>query len=195
MLRLYYTGALNRGDEQQTESSKSLGGLISATVVPNNFLGNIFPEITLLSKLRNKEIVRVVALKNETGGDLSNIDFWFEFSEDPHYDIQVGAVTPTLNSCDYYQVQRITSQYSYPYNVDFYSANGQENAVSLGALLNNHYIVLFLKASLTTKGKSALTDSDIQSNYEDNVTLPDKETVIMKFDYIIDESISGSVSM
>jgi len=149
-MTLYYTTA-QAEDVANKKIDYSLGGFKSSTRVPSGLLGNLFSEISLytLDKLQDEYIA--LMLKNETGSDITGVSLWFEYSVDGLSaktnlaNFQVAAVTPSVTDNS---IETITSKFEKPYVGTFYNADGASNAVSLGGILKNKCIGLWIKRSI-----------------------------------------------
>lgn len=80
-MRLYYTGSeLYLG--KQTNIDKSIGGYVSESAVPNNQIGNLFSDISYYGIQNGAIETKGVILKNEhPSGDLTNVNFYYEFAQ------------------------------------------------------------------------------------------------------------------
>ena len=61
MIKLFYTGA-GSFNTAQTLASKSLGGYISNTAVPNGVINSLFPPLSLMEFYNQKKITQYIGL-------------------------------------------------------------------------------------------------------------------------------------
>lgn len=127
-MRLFYSGA-DVVDNPQADPRISLGGFLSSTVVPNDFLGNLFDDISLYTLKKGAIYTKAVFLKNETGQVVNDLEAYFEQNISSEYlaQFQIGASTALNNE----QIEQIGNSRSVPYSVQFFSANGVANKVLL----------------------------------------------------------------
>ena len=104
---LYYSGA-SSNNAIQTSSSRSLGGYISSSLVPNGAVGNLFDTLTPSSNTQ----CRLIVLKNSFG-DLSNVLISIEDSS--HIEYKIAAVSPTTDSCSNSIFEIIQAEDNLPY--------------------------------------------------------------------------------
>jgi hypothetical protein len=106
MFKLYYTGAKNSLGEQ-SNPQLSLGGHISSTEVTDDFLNNIFSDISLGDLTEGSHDTKVLALKNETGKKVSNLKIYTIAPRETK--ISLGFVKPTMNSCQEPMFEKLNS--------------------------------------------------------------------------------------
>lgn len=88
MIKIFYTGS-DSFNSQQTLSSKSLGGFISNTAVPNGVLNSLFSPLGLMEFYNNKKITNYIGLglyifffNEEENYDKVNLKFNLSYNED-----------------------------------------------------------------------------------------------------------------
>lgn len=126
-MMLYLTGAstslAKTSEAPQTDISKSLGGYISSSIVPNGNMNALFDLISL-NTLKNKPRETIaIALINKFEHAVSNIEIKMVTRKDAIGKFKVAAV----NVSDDYLMEHIDNRYSEPiqaefHNVDFYRA-------------------------------------------------------------------------
>jgi hypothetical protein len=133
-MKLYYT-SVTAQDAVQADPRLSLGGYKAISPVPNDAFDNLFGEISqyLLSKDVEDEYIGLV-LKNETGEVVENLWLWFEYLTDSYSKYLISAVDLVADTAGVLKMEHIPTRNSKPLYSDFYEANGQANAVSLGNL-------------------------------------------------------------
>lgn len=203
MLKLYYTGA-GAFNEKQEDPSQSLGGNISSSIVPNDFLNNIFGEASFLSRANNRDETIALALKNEFSQDIAIIEVWAEW-ENPNNRtsvIKLGAIEVDSDGCGGFTVQNIPSKYSKPYGVNLYDIRGESNKVNIGGLAVDEYVGLYFNRTYLTSATEVQKDADtLEKEFDGDITVEKVENITLIFEYkfgspleIGSESISGSTS-
>jgi hypothetical protein len=191
-MKLYYTGSKTYlGTQQKKEFS--LGGFVSASIVPNNQLGNLFSDITKYTK--GNEITEVIGivLKNELDGTASDIVFNFDIPEDAVASYEIAAVQLSQDGNGNYYMEEISNQYALPYYATFYSADDGDNKVNLGSLISGGMLGLWIKR------KVSFTASDCDQLFIDfkaGTEVGTKEQIGLIFDWTLigEESSSSSGS-
>ena len=113
MLRFYYTGAVNAGDVQRVPS-QSLGGYFASSLVPNGASSAFFGEVSSSTlKIDQYEYIGVV-LKNESNTSVTNVIMGILAPENPDCNIEIAAVTPTLDNCQDPLIEKVPNKYSQP---------------------------------------------------------------------------------
>lgn len=151
-MKLYYTvssGYLN----SQTNFVNSLGGYPSSTEVPNDIFDNLFDELSLLEVKDAKTQYKAIVLKNDSDKKISNVELWFDFSEENVCRYQIGAIL--LSEDNEYLMEQIPSTYSKPYSIQFVDATVDDKAV-VGTLQPGQMIGLWL--SRTIDKEKAITE-------------------------------------
>lgn len=97
MIDLFYTGA-SKFNEKQELPSLSLGGNISSSPIPDDYLNNVFSDIALKNLGEKTKELRCLALKN-SGPDISNLKVYYSYPDNFPIKIEVGFVEPTTNAC------------------------------------------------------------------------------------------------
>ena len=126
-MMLYLTGASNSlaksSEAPQTDVSKSLGGYISSSMVPNGNVNALFDTISL-STLKNKPKETIaIALVNKFENVVSNVEIKMVTKKDAIGKFKIAAV----NVSEDYLMEHIENRYSEPiqaefHDVDFYRA-------------------------------------------------------------------------
>jgi hypothetical protein len=112
-MKLFYTGAEYFGVAQNS-SLKSLGGFISTTIVPNNSLSNVFPEISSLGMQNGSFEVRGLVLKNTTGVVVQNIYLYQTY---PVTDKKAKIEWAVVTIPDAKKMEQLSSPNSEPYQI------------------------------------------------------------------------------
>ena len=121
-MMLYLTGATSSvkksEDVAQTDVSKSLGGYISSSSVPNGSLNALFDSVSLKTiKDKPKETI-CIGLVNKFEQSVRNVSLKIVSGQDDICRFKVAAVLADKNLC----VEHIPNRYSEPINAEFYDA-------------------------------------------------------------------------
>lgn len=121
-MMLYLTGATSSvkksEDVAQTDVSKSLGGYISSSSVPNGSLNALFDSVSLKTiKDKPKETI-CIGLVNEFEQLVRNVSLKIVSGQDDICRFKVAAVLADKNLC----VEHIPNRYSEPINAEFHDA-------------------------------------------------------------------------
>ena len=129
---LYLTGAdtsLSKSQENpQTDSSKSLGGYISSTHVPNAALNSLFDVISSYTLEKRQKETIAIGLINRFDKAVKNVELKIVTDENHLADFKVAAVS--VNS-DNYSMEHIANRYQEPLLAEFYNASFYRAAVDL----------------------------------------------------------------
>lgn len=110
-MQLFYSGAYAPG-KAQPESSKSIGGFISVSPIPNGSLNNIFPDITYDTVKKNLADVRLIVLTNETGSTITNINI--STVRDTYSTFKIAAVASAIDNCQRQVFEKLFDSHSLP---------------------------------------------------------------------------------
>jgi hypothetical protein len=180
-MELFYSGAF-RGDEIQTSPLKSLGGYISSSKLPNDFLNNIFSEIPTAFILNNKEYIGIF-LKNTSGIKKTNISIWTETPLNSFSSIKIAAVSVACDSNGCF-IEKIPNKSSSPYNATFYKVEGEANAALLGDLDINKVIGLWLVREIDqTKLNSNISAEKLYEDFKNKIIPIEQETISLKYKF------------
>lgn len=134
-MMLYLTGAAsslaNSSEAPQTDVSKSLGGYISSSAVPNGNINALFDMISLLTlKNKNRETI-AIGLINKFDGAVSNVELKLVTRKDYVGKFKVAATSVGSD----YMMEHIENRYSEPIqavfnDVDFYRASVEVEIVN-----------------------------------------------------------------
>lgn len=187
---IYYTGADGSG-LIQNNSSKSLGGWISSSQVPNDFLNNLFSDISF-DNIKNKDFIfRVLAFKNISN---TNIDFsvYTETPEDSAVKYEIGLILNSIDSdcnCPYFE--QLQSEKSSPYFVTVRECELQENKITLTNVPQNNFVGIFIKQVI--KENNQFLNKTCE-DFNDEFLLQDSSQI--DYEYVkIDNTINQSVKI
>lgn len=130
-MMLYLTGATSSvkksEDVAQTDVSKSLGGYISSSSVPNGSLNALFDSVSLKTiKDKPKETI-CIGLVNKFEQSVRNVSLKIVSGQEDICRFKVAAVLADKNLC----VEHIPNRYSEPINVEFYDATFHRASVDV----------------------------------------------------------------
>lgn len=128
---LYLTGATSSVKKSenvpQTDVSKSLGGYISSSPVPNNALNALFDAISLKTiKDRQKETI-CIGLVNGFSQNVKNVSLKIISGKDDVCRFKIAATMADKNLT----VEHIPNRYSEPINAEFYDATFNRASVDV----------------------------------------------------------------
>ena len=126
----YLTGAnstLNKGGDPQNDASKSLGGYISTTPVPNGELNVMFDLLSALTLEKKRKETIGIALINKLDKPVTNVTLKVVTSSDNVASFKVAAVPIG----DDMAMEHIPNRYALPIMADFHNANFERAYVDL----------------------------------------------------------------
>jgi len=156
-MKLYYT-SITAQDQIQSDPRLSLGGYKALSPVPNDTFDNLFSEVSqfMLSKdIPEDEFIGLI-LKNETGEVVENLWLWFTYSVGCFSKYLISAVDLVADANGFLKMEHIPTRNSKPLYSDFYSADGQVNAVSLGSLEINGMLGVWVQRQLVANLASTI---------------------------------------
>lgn len=133
-MMLYLTGAsssLKKSEyAPQEDVSKSLGGYISSSSVPNGSVNGLFDMISLLT-LKNKQKETIgIALVNKLANTVYDIELKMVSEFDSVCKFKIAAVTPDESLC----MEHISNKQQEPIQADFYDATFYRASVEVKVL-------------------------------------------------------------
>lgn len=182
-LKIYYTGSDNAG-ESQADPSASLGGFVSSSEVPNDFLGNLFPAISELSKSEQRSDVRVIAVQNNSGADFVSFQVYIDNSdltpEELETEWELGYASYTLDDCGDLISEELPNPQATPLNITMADGFGPNKAITLPNISDQSYVSIYIKRTVKN---TVLDDTTLEDNFEDSVMLPNNETMDLIFSW------------
>lgn len=174
MLKFYYTNISENGGIQ-TRSDLSLGGYKSATVVPNDSVGNLFSDISVYSVRENRDEYIALTLVNETGAEVTDVILYFDYPENRQKDIELAFVSFNLSD----EIEIIPNSYSKPFNATFNAADGVDNALNIGTLAVGAKIGVWFKKILNVSNiKLPYGDSSLEDNGNPSIEIEDISLIV-----------------
>jgi hypothetical protein len=189
---LYYTGA-EKNQATQNNQSKSLGGWISSSQVPNDFMNNLFGDLDYSSIKNDDKEYRVIAFKNISNTPI-DLSLYTETPIDSFCKYQIGLILNSLteDNCAYFE--QLVNSKSAPYYVELKDCENIENKISLMQLPVNQYAGIFIKRILIEANNSDFKGKN-KTCSEFEATLPNIDQEVIDYNYsnfssIKDNSIS-----
>ena len=179
MLELRYTGA-NTPQAAQTVGSASIGGYISSSLVPNDVLGVLFPELSQMSKENLSRNTKIIALKNITGATLTAFTVYTTTDADADSTFKLGYQVPTIDDCGDITSEKLPNSGSLPQLTTLADAELVGNALALPDLTAGGYLFLFVSRTIVN-GIQTYTKEQLIT--QETVPLPKEETSILTFTY------------
>lgn len=175
-MKLFYTTSTFTNDTQN-KHELSLGGFKSKSEIPNDFEGNLFSRLSLLTIEKCLDEYIGIVIQNDLTVSINDLTIWFEYNDDFVTKFEISPVSLTNGS-----FERIQSRFSKPIVSEFYDVSGQENGINVGNLSSEECIGLWIKRTiLKDKIKEQQTTAYLNANFGLEEIL--KETINLKFDY------------
>lgn len=186
--QFFYTG----GQGIQSDSSKSLGGYISTSLVGNQVNGNIWGDISQLTKATNKSEYRVIAIKNvgdtiatnltlqinyPRSDDASDSDNQIDFINILSGFIKVGYAIPAPDQCGDLFSETLPTIYSKPLSIALTDASVQP--LQLPNIAVGGYVCIYMQRTLNPTFLQALSTKDLVDIMNRTVTLDTVEDILM----------------
>jgi hypothetical protein len=189
---LYYTNSL-KANQLQPIALRSVGGYVSSSPVPNDFLSNVFSEITQLSIQSNRSETILIALKNTTEKIADNIKIKFTLPEGVSIKLAIAATTPTVDKCGDFVFEKIANSSAKPFNATFQSvADG--DIFSLGSLAAGKVLGLWFSKTIDKNATKSKTCAELDAAYLAHTQPETVETINAVISWEDESSISSSNS-
>ena len=131
-MMIYLTGAstslAKTSDNPQTDASKSLGGYISSTPVPNAALNVLFDLISSYTLEKRPKETIAIGLINQLDVAVKDVELKIVTDEDHEAVFKIAAVTIDKSN---YLMEQISSRYQEPIMAEFHDASFYRAAVDL----------------------------------------------------------------
>lgn len=131
-MMIYLTGAstslTKTQDNPQTDASKSLGGYISSTPVPNAALNALFDLISSYTLEKKPKETIAIGLINQFDKAVKDVELKIVTDENHEAVFKIAAVSV---SSENYSMEQIANRYQEPLMADFYDASFYRAAVDL----------------------------------------------------------------
>jgi hypothetical protein len=145
-IKLYYTGASN-ASPSQPDPNISLGGVISTTEIPNDRMNSIFGDIASVPRLGFESEYRGIAIKNETGGNITNMEFYIEQPPATPYATFEVAFVSVIEDPDcpgVFSFEKINDHLSKPYVGTFVSPDSGAPGI-IASFPNDTYLGVWIR--------------------------------------------------
>lgn len=189
-MKLFYTGA-NTFNAEQKVSKLSLGGYVSSSVVPNNFMNSLFSSVSEFAKQTLSSEAILIALKNDDIDLASNIEIDFDADWDNIIsEFQVAFVASSIDNCNNVFFDKIDHASALPY-LDLDNITSTNNSFSLPDMEPGTYLGIWLIRKLNKDKIKALTCAELETNFKNNIQLPTEEIISIGLSWIDDNSHSS----
>ena len=181
MIQLLYTNAINSGDAQPS-SSLSVGGYVSSSLIPNDMVGNIFSDISQLSKESGRKETICIAFKNTTGDAIEDLTFSFAIEENSPIDIKVAFVQPSLDSCGEPIFEKIPNSSALPLNATFNLVEDNDS-YNVGNIVEDGIVGIWFTRSISEFGKQITTCEQLEQQFDDNESTESEKVISMSISW------------
>lgn len=168
--------------------SKSLGGYVSSTLVPNESLNGIFGAISEYGKTITKAQYIILVILNDSEATYTNVRVWMDRTDfgdsdtldAPYARMKIAEMEVEADDCaDLVTTERLPGSYSKPFTVTMVEAEGEENALDFAdieagmyrALVISREILSAAMEPLTTEQYEAIMDSELSQVQVENFDL------------------------
>lgn len=199
-MQLYYSNSQTAGGEQKNPQL-SLGGYISASIIPNNLLNNLISDV---SKLLIEDLISetfLIVLTNTLDNDVDNVKIWYDYPVDDEDEnvsqvtLKLAPVSPSVDDCGDYVFERLISPQASPVYGTFVEANGNGNAIDIGTIESGKSVGIWIEKTINEDNAQPLTCDQLYQNFTDEVEVDIKQTINFYIHYNEDNSVSLSISM
>lgn len=132
IMMLYLTGADNSLSKSlenpQSDPSKSLGGFVSSSPVPNAAVNSLFDLISSFTLDKRQKETMAIALINKYDFEVKNLELKMVVEENRSCDFKIGAVKISSSN---YMMESISSRYQEPILTEFHDASFSKASVDL----------------------------------------------------------------
>ena len=193
-LQIYYTGAANKDDLSNTSSSKSLGGLVAtSSLVPNGRLNSIFGSVSKVPSLGLYSEYRAIAVKNNTGGALTNVEIYLTQptgTPQASFELAVVTVVEDVNCPGVYSMEEVSDSHSQPFTGTFTAPDIITPGV-IASWPDGAYYGIWIKRTINPElVKSGTSCATLVSDYDTNLS-PSENTLsidptLEQFELVLD---------
>jgi hypothetical protein len=151
---LFYTGA-NKSGAIQGNPSLSLGGWVSSSQVPNDFMNNLFSDIDYTTVKTDSKPIRVLAFKNLSGAIIPSFQVYTVTPPTSYAKLKIGIILNAIDescSCPYFE--QIPSEFASPSYVTLLDCEGVDNALTLLNIPIGQYVGIFVQRVLIPENNS-----------------------------------------
>lgn len=165
-MKFFYTGASKYNVPQQF-ANMSLGGFVSSTEIPNDFLGNIFGDESRLAVCELKRTAVLIALVNEDDERAESVNITFNVSDWTKLTGQfsIAFVSPKIDNCGNISFDKINDTGALPYiTLDVLSATN--NSFNLGDIQKGQVVGIWLVREIEANDNTnPLSPQQLYANY------------------------------
>jgi hypothetical protein len=178
-MRLYYSGAKTKNGVQK-DILKSVGGYLSCNSVPNDFMNNLFHDVSRnMTNKGDRDVIGIFLINQDLQQrDVTDVEVWFEGDDAGQMEIAAVAVQ---DGC---KMEKLENSKALPYFAEFHAPNGQANSVILTASLPYGSIIgLWFKR---TVDKNSSIDCDaLYQAFLNDTELPQETDLSFKINYTV----------
>lgn len=192
-MKFYYTGS-PKYNSIQWVPSLSLGGFVSSSELPNDFVNNIFSNVSELSKQNLRREAILIALKNTYNETIQNITFSFNVDDFDQLisEFSIAFVKAKINNCDEIYFDQINDPQALPY-LTFEVISQTNYQFNIGNLVSGEVIGFWLVRKIIKEKVQPLSNDEVIYNYDNNIELNTEESFSIELDWSDDESYSDSL--
>lgn len=145
---LYYTGSI-QPNAIQDSPSKSLGGYVSSSIVPNDVINNLFSDIYWYDLKNNLKHIRVIAFLNTTDETIDDFTVHVNSHEDNVSKLKIGIIKNAVDEeCDVKYFETLPNSTAIPQYVGLEECEGSVNSLMLNDIPPKHYVGIFIQREL-----------------------------------------------
>ena len=192
-MKFLYTGA-PKYNTSQLVAKKSLGGFLSSSEIPNDFMESVFSSLSELAKQSLKREAVLIALKNDEDAQTGVVvefivDDWNKLSSQ----FSIAFVASKISACGDIYFSSINDQQALPY-LNFQELSEDNFRFDLGNMDAGVVIGIWLVRQIVKDGYqiAPLSDDELYANYLAGTELPTEETFSINVQWDFDESDSAS---
>lgn len=189
MLDLFYTNA-NTPLGDQPNADFSIGGYVSKSKVPNDYLSNLFPA---LSQRQKQSLIRdtyMLALLNSFTRD-QDLIFDFSISTSTLCKYYIAFVSPSLDDCDNAVFEKLSNSGNKPVYAQFEELTSVNLSFQMQLRASNYLGIWFMREIDKTKVAIKSCDEILSQTANDLDPLRE-ESLTMKITYVDSDSSSSN---
>lgn len=164
MLKIFFTGA-NSYLAQQRKGLLSLGGFISDTPAPNDYLNGVFSKVSQSNKNETRFFDMVcLALRNDFALPVNSLSFWVENqSVNPITSFEASFILPA-ESIEGLFFEKIDTRKNKPIYANFQKVNLEsEKIVMPTPLLPKNYVGLWIKRNILQNVLACVPETEFET--------------------------------
>lgn len=164
MIRIFFTGAKTYL-AQQKKGVNSLGGFISSTPVPNDYLNGVFSKVSQSNRNEVRFFDMIcLALRNDFDAPLKDLSFWVENeSANPITSYEGSFVKPATSDNGVY-FELVDTRKNKPIYAKFSNVLSEANKIKLEYQLEpKSYVGLWIKRNVLQVDSECTLEKDIET--------------------------------